>query len=44
MMKTKCFEASVNNKDFEFGGKKIKIKSSSQIILANINQKVNKSK
>jgi len=25
MMKTKCFEASVNNKDFEFGGKKIKI-------------------
>jgi len=42
-MKTKCFEASVNNKDFEFGGKKIKIKSS-QIILANINQKVNKSK
>jgi len=25
-MKTKCFEASVNNKDFEFGGKeKIKI-------------------
>lgn len=35
------WKASVNNKDFEFGGKKIKIKQAK--ILAN-NQKVNKSK